>query len=181
MLKITTCYPFPFAGCPLCKTQGLTASQSTRQKPSSVHEQVRCSQREINEGKKAQNQLKTLSPIVRFQPSLELNTRPYTMLRALIPFTAPQRSHCCHSSSFPCPLLLFSFSWQLQLNFDVNSFSHIALYLLTSGFFGCVQLPPPNMEMKSSAKHGRCGIKLFQSCQEFSWWEFLFVKHILCS
>lgn len=161
--------------CKVFPLQNTTAGQSRWQEPSRVHEQLHCSQREIKGDKKAKSLLKTLPPIVRFWPGLELNTRPYTTLRAPIPFTAPQCSRCCHSSGVPCPLLLLPFLWQLQLNFDVNSVSHITLYLHTSGFFGCVELSPlSDMEVKSSVKHSRCGMKLFQSRQKLSWWEFLF-------
>lgn len=56
----------------------------------------------------------------------------------------------------------------------VNTLGNITLHLHNSGCFGCVQLfTCPHTEVKTSAKHDRCGMKLCQSCQEFSWWEFL--------
>lgn len=148
MLKITCTTHFLSAGCSPCKTQGLTASQSTWQEPSSVHEQVHCSQGEINRDKKAQNQLKYLPPIARFWPSLELNTRPYTTLRAPIPFTAPQCSCCRHSSGFLvlccCFLFCDSSSWILTSTLSlISHYRYIPQASLDVHSFPRPVTPPP--------------------------------------
>lgn len=128
-------------GCYPCNTRRMTANQSTWQGHSSIHEWAHCFQREVSGGKKAQK-WRTLPPTIRFLIKSGIKQHILLNTKTTNSFTAPACSHRCHTWGFPRSLL-FSFLWQLQLNFDVRSFLCITLYLQTSGFFGCVELFPP--------------------------------------
>ena len=85
-------------------------------------------------------------------------------------------------SSLPSAVVFFfvtapaEFLCQLFLSYHT-----ISMYLRVLWLHTAFPTPHPhsNTEVKSSAKHGRCGMKLFQSCQEFSQWDFIFLKHLL--
>lgn len=80
----------------------------------------------------------------------------------------------CIQNGIPTHYFRIESKHTFQSTKKVNILWNITLYLHNSGGFRCVQLFYLSWyQVKTSAKHDRCGMKLCQNCQEFSWWEFL--------
>lgn len=72
---------------------------------------------------------------------------------------------CKHSENVP----IFLSTKKKNIHWGISQNTYITQGVLdVCSFFTC-----PDTEVKTSANHDRCGMKPCQSCQEFSWWEFL--------